>query len=453
VLHVVQRVVGRCRDIRVPFWGGVVERADVEGGFVLHVVQQVVGRCRDTGAAGFLKCVAAQNKESRMPTSGAFRKMVIALTCALALLGCATGGGDDADSIMNPSAPPERGAAFVLTTDFSTGSYSVVDLATRNTFDDIGLGGVSSDAIARVFNGLVYVVNRLGVDGDNIQLIDPQQGYQTIAQESVGNDSNPQDIAVVGTDKAYVSRLNSDQLLIIDPHTLMPTGNPIDLSGLTTQNDLDGVPELFRMLVHNGLLYVLVQHIDFTTGFPPAKVAPGEVVVIDPATDTVQTVIQLHGTNPNTDLQFSPGLNRILVSSQGDFLVNDGGIEAINPDTRTVDAGFVISEAAIGGDISHFQVVSASKGYAVVVDANFDDALVSFDPTTGQKLATLLGPVPVFLSHFAVNSRHELYLAVTDTATPTPGVRIFDTMQDVELTGQPLGVGELPPVWVAFIDE
>jgi hypothetical protein len=377
--------------------------------------------------------------------------VVIGLICILALLGCGTGGGDDAASIMNPSAPPASDAAFVLTTDFSTGSYSVVDLATRNTFDDIELGGVSSDAIARVFNGLVYVVNRFGAD--NIQLIDPQQGYQTVAQESVGNGSNPQDIAVVSAQKAYVSRLNSDQLLIIDPATLMPTGNPIDLSGLTKQNDLDGVPDLFRMLVHNGLLYVLVQHIDFTAGFPPAKVAPGEVAVIDPTTDTVQTVIQLHGTNPNTDLQFSPDLNRILVSSQGDFLVNDGGLEAIDPDTLTVDPGFVISEAAIGGDITHFQAVSARKGYAVVVAANSDNALVSFDPTTGQKLATLLGPVPVFLSYFAVNSRHELYLAVTDTATSTPGLRIFDTVQDVELTRQPLGVGELPPVWVGFIEE
>jgi hypothetical protein len=413
-------------------------------------------------APRFLKRVAVQKKESHVAASSwnnnrargkrsgmRIGLVVIGLLCILALLGCETGGGDDAASIVNPSTPPASGAAFVLTTDFSTGSYSVVDLATRNTFDDIAFGGVSSDAMARVFNGLVYVVNRLGAD--NIQLIDPQQGYQTVAQESVGNGTNPQDIAVVGTDKAYVSRLNSDQLLIIDPATLMPTGS-IDLSSLTKADDLDGVPELSRLLLHNGLVYLTVQHIDFTTS-ALEKRGSGEVVVIDPATDTVQTVIQLNGTNPNTDLQFSPDLNRILVSSQGDFLVNDFGIEAINPDTNTVDPEFVISEAAIGGDITHFQIVSARKGYAVVVDANFDDALVSFDPTTGQKLATLLGPLPTFLSYFAIDSRHELYLAVTDTATPTPGLRIFDTVQDVELTGQPLGVGGLPPVWVVFIEE
>ena len=45
--------------------------------------------------------------------------------------------------------------AFVLTTDFATGSYSVVDLATRNVTRDISLGGVHSDAIARFFSGRI----------------------------------------------------------------------------------------------------------------------------------------------------------------------------------------------------------------------------------------------------------------------------------------------------------
>ena len=57
------------------------------------------------------------------------------------------------------------------------------------------------------FGGRIYVVNRL--NADNIQIIDPQQGYTTPAnaQVSVGNGSNPQDIAFVNATKAYVSRL------------------------------------------------------------------------------------------------------------------------------------------------------------------------------------------------------------------------------------------------------
>ena len=98
--------------------------------------------------------------------------------------------------------------AFVLTADpgRGVGSYSVVDLVTRSVTKDIQRGGVHSDALARSFGGRVYVVNRLRAD--NIQIIDPQQGYTTPAnaQVSVGNGTNPQDIAFMNANKAYVSR-------------------------------------------------------------------------------------------------------------------------------------------------------------------------------------------------------------------------------------------------------
>jgi len=134
--------------------------------------------------------------------------------------------------------------AFVLTTDFRTGSYSVVDLATRSVTKDIRPGGVHSDALARSFGGRVYVVNRL--NADNIQIIDPQQGYTTPAnaQVSVGNGTNPQDIAFVNATKAYVSRLGrtAPRLLILNPTTLATLGE-LDLRSLIKPNDLDGTPE------------------------------------------------------------------------------------------------------------------------------------------------------------------------------------------------------------------
>jgi hypothetical protein len=65
--------------------------------------------------------------------------------------------------------------------------------------------------------------------------------------------------------------------------------------------------------------------------------------------------------------------------SIGNFGFTDGGIEAIDPTTNTV-APLLSLTSAIGGDITHFQIVSASKGYAVVTDADFNNALVSFTP-------------------------------------------------------------------------
>jgi hypothetical protein len=369
--------------------------------------------------------------------------IVLLLIVHLVMVGCSSNSDDTAADL-----PPITNVAFVVTTDFDTGSYSVVDVASRRAFNDINRGGIHSDAIARLFNGRVYVVNRFGAD--NIQIIDPQQGYSTPlgAQLSVGNGLNPQDIAFVDTEKAYVSRLGSTALLIINPTTLTTIGE-LDLRSLTKPEDQDGLPEVASMLMHRGVLYVVLQHIDFTTPFPSAKVARGEVVVIDPATDTVITVLQLNGTNPFSALQFSAALNRILVSSVGELLVNDGGIEAIDPAINTVDAAFVVDEATMGGDITHFQIVSATKGYAIVADANFANALVSFNPTTGERLATLVGPLDVFMPHFAINSRHELYLAIADSTTP--GLRIFDTVSDTERTTTPLNVGLLP-FFILFIE-
>lgn len=355
----------------------------------------------------------------------------------------------DIESASNVPTPTTGGVAFLLTTDFATGSYSVVDLATRNTFDDIDFGGVHSDALARTFGGLVYVVNR---GDDNIQIIDPQQGFMTVprGQVSVGNGTNPQDIAFVGDNRAYVSRLKSKELLIVDATTLA-TLDTIDLSDLAKANDMDDLPELSRMLVHNGLVYLTLQHIDFSTGFPPERVAPGEVVVIDPTDDEVVSVIALNGTNPFSDLQFSPDLNRILVSSIGDFAVADGGIEAIDPDTNMVDPTFVVSETGLGGDITHFELISDTKGFAIVTDANFAVSLVSFNPSTGERLETLVGPLSVFVPHFAINSRGELYLAVADTTTATPEVIVFDALQDIELSR--VSSGALAPQFVLFIEE
>jgi hypothetical protein len=352
---------------------------------------------------------------------------------------------------------PTTNVAFVLTTDFSTGSYSVVDLTSRNVFKDLKLGGVHSDAVARFFinssafpNGRVYVVNRLGAD--SIQVIDPQLGFitPTNGQISVGNGTNPQDIVFVNINKAYVSRLATAQLVILNPTTLARLG-VLDLSSLVTPNDGDGSPEPAYMLMHNGLVYVALQHIDFTQPQLP-KVANGEVVVIDPATDSVVTVIELHGKNPFSEFQFSPTLNRILISSVGDFGVIDGGIEAINPDTNTVDTQFAVSEATMDGDITAFVTVSRTKGFAIVTDTNFANSLITFDPSSGQRLNRLVGPLNAFMPHLAINSQNEVYVAVMDTTIATSGLRIFDAVTDTEITSTPLNAGQFPPVFTVFIE-
>jgi hypothetical protein len=339
--------------------------------------------------------------------------------------------------------------AFVLTADprNGVGSYSTVDLSTRNVTKDIRRGGVSSDAVARAFGGKIYVVNRL--NADNIQIIDPAQGFTTPAnaQVSTGNGTNPQDIAFVSGTRAYVSRLEKTaRLLILNPTTLATLGE-LDLSARIKASDHDGSPEPTYMLVLNGLLYVTLQHLD---NFVP--VAPGEIVVIDPSSDRVVTVITLPFTNPLSPLHFSPTLKRILVSCVGNFGVNDGGIVAIDPSTNTVDANLRITEDALGGDITDFEIVSSTKGVAVISDASFRNAVMTFNPSTGQRIGTLIAPASTFIPHLVLNSRNELYMAVRDLNTPTPGVRVFDAVTDRDLVPGTLNVGQLPPIWTVFLE-
>jgi hypothetical protein len=127
--------------------------------------------------------------------------------------------------------------------------------------------------------------------------------------------------------------------------------------------------------------------------------------------------------------------------------------EVIDPTTRTVERGFRVTEAALGGDITHFGIVSATKGFAVVSDATFRNALVTFNPTTGARLDTLfsISSSDGFLPHFAINSRDELYLAVASQTTPTPRLHIFDVAQDRQVGT--VRSGDLPPVFVLFIEE
>jgi len=357
---------------------------------------------------------------------------------------------------------PTTNAAVVLTTDVSTGSYSVVDLASRSVFKDIKVGGVYSNAIARFVraadfvnpsafpSGRVYVVNRLGAD--SIQILDPQLGFITPPNGvlSVGNGTDAWDMVFVNTNKAYVSRLGSPKLLIIDPTTLRSTGT-IDLSSLVKPTDSDGSPDPAYMLIRNGMVYVALRHIDFKQSQLPI-VARGEVVVIDATTDRIVSVITLNGKDPASEFQFSPNLNRILISSVGNFGVIDDGIEAINPDTNTVDPQFAVSEASMGGDITAFVIVSRTKGFAIVSDATFANALITFDPSSGERLNSLVGPLDVLMAHLAVNSRNEVYVAVVDTTMATSGLRIFDTVTDIEITSTPLNVGQFPPVFTVFIE-
>ena len=344
---------------------------------------------------------------------------------------------------------PEAAAAdfaFITTTDYSTGSSSVIWLDASHT-EESNVASVYSDAVSRYYNGLVYVVNRYG--GDNIQILDPANNFATVRQFSVGSGSDPHDIAFVNETKAYVSRYNTNDLWIVDPSTGAHTGT-IDLSGLA---DADGICEMSRMIIVGGRLFVAVQRLDRNNYWLPAT--PSYIAVVDVSADTLidtdpQTAgiqpITLSGTDPYSDIEFDPYTGRLFVSCVGTWGVADGGAELIDP-TSMKSTGFMLTESSAGGDINDIEVLSADKGYAIVTDANFYNLLVAFDPATGALTDTLYAPQSYTLSDIEVSGGRELFCC--DRSATEPGIRIYNTYTNSEETSNPIDVG-LPPFQITF---
>lgn len=359
------------------------------------------------------------------------RTAVLAATAAVLALSFAT-----------PVAQAAQSRAFVLTGDFMTGSLSVVNLDTRAVSLDVE--PVHSDAVARWFQGELYVVNRFGQD--NVQVIGGPPGYATVRQFSTGNGSNPQDIAFVSATKAYVSRYASASLLIVNPATGSSSG-AIDLSAFA---DEDGTPEMARMIRVGRWLFVALQRL--TPTFVPSGTSM--VAVVDTDADTVLDVnpalpgkqaIILAAQNPVTPFAYDAVGRRLLIGCTGDFVVLDGGVEAIDPVTFQ-SLGLVVTEAALGGDIGDLAWFSGTRSYAIVSDASFNTSLVAWNPSSGTKISTVFSPVGFVLPDCAINDRGELY--VCDNDFFAPGLYVFSAATGAMLAG-PLGTG-LPPQQVVF---
>jgi hypothetical protein len=358
-------------------------------------------------------------------------------------------------ALLAPGAQARAAASkgYILTTDYTSGTLGVVDLATRAVTRDVAV--VSPDPFERWYRGLLYVVNRYGYD--NVQVIDPMQGCATVRQFSVGNGTNPQDIAFASPSKAYVSRLHSPDLLIVDPST----GAGLGVISLAAWADADGNPEAAHLAVVGDLLFVALERL---ANFVPADT--GRVVVVDMRADSVYDadpftpgtqVVKLRGLNPSTDFAVLPGADprsgsHLYIGCSGSWGVTDGGVEDIlvpaqdGPSGAIHSAGFAITESALGGDVLKVIADGAGHPYAIVSDVAGNTSLVSWDPGNGSVLATLYAPGGYSLSDAALDGRGELH--VCNSSFAAPGLFAYEAGSDTCLAG-PLATG-LPPVQIVF---
>jgi hypothetical protein len=341
---------------------------------------------------------------------------------------------------------PRQMLAFVVATDFETGSFATISLDEPRTIDPAGpQRRINADAVPRVFQDLVFIVNRFF--GDNLQVLDPARSFSTTVQCSTGGGSNPQDIAFVDESKAYMTALDDSELLIVDP-TPSPDctdfiRGTIDLSAFA---DADGLPEMSQMAIVGGQLFVTLQKLDRNNFFSPS--GPGSVVVIDTVTDEIVRELTLAGMNPFASTKGLVVRNgSLFIGEVGAFGVNDGGIEQLDP-VSGESAGFVVTEEALGGDITDFVFVSEELAYAIISNPDFTNSVIRFDPSNGSLIDSPLAGVQ-FISDIELNDRGELF--VSDRTAARPGIRILRAADGTEITVEPLDVG-LPPFEIVFLE-
>lgn len=366
----------------------------------------------------------------------------LASAAALALASCS-------DSTVGPGTPPPpHGAyAFVTTTDYSTGAASVVSADTL-LHATINVASIHSDAVARFFDGHMYVLNRQGAD--NVQVLDPADGFRTIKEFSVGNGADPEDIVFVSSKRAFVSRYNEDQMWIVDTDQGRRSGL-IDFSWLA---DADHIPEMAHMVKVDNRVFVAVQRLDRKSQlFPPTGTSyiavfdAGTEKFIDaePATFGTQA-IKLAATNPFGELVYNAASGKIWVPNVGFFGVQDGGLELVDPVALTTSV-VVISEATLGGDITDVVPLDATRGAAIISDSNFNTLLVGFDLNSPATIDTIYAPGSFALADAELSPDGRIF--VSDRTAVAPGIRVFRASDHVQITTQPVDVG-LPPADIEF---
>jgi hypothetical protein len=363
-------------------------------------------------------------------------------TAFIAMMSGACSAQKDAD----PLTATDKVFAVVIATDFESGSISTVDVKTRAAVQDIA--AIHPDSVCR-FDEVTkapFVIERFGADA--VDILDLSDGLTIGRQYSVGAGSNPQDIAASSTDRAYIAKLADSALSIVNPFTGAALGK-VDLSDYA---DEDGIPDITRLLFREDKVYALAAGLN---NFVPTD--KSSLLIINGEAGTVEKEVVLSFVNPSGPLRYSEAVDRLVIIETGGFESKggaddiDGIVEYFDPNTNRLE-GRVITASALGGDIIDAVIVRPDKGFAIVERANgndFETALVTFDPQT-QTLKKTLSSADGFAYPFMEPTPDGKELWLSDRTETRPGIRIFDTATDEQLTDYPIDVG-LPPFSICFV--
>ncbi len=294
---------------------------------------------------------------------------------------------------------------------------------------------VYRDAVAHWHDGLLYVVNRAGAD--NIQVLDPAAGYQTVRQYSLGTNRGLHDIAFDTEGEAYVACYDTAELLRIDP----VSGQILDVISTAAWADADGRPETGQLLAVGDRLFITCERLDRGHYYQP--VGDSYLLVWDMAAEAWEGSILLAGTDPYAR-PFYDG-QYLHVACIGVYGVLDAGVDVVDPVSLT-SLGFEITDALAGGDVLDIEPGPGGWREVIVSDTALQTSVRRY--RAGEGAAAVILPTSAYdYADLAFDGDFQLYVA--DHSASAPGLRVFDAVSGAELTSAPLATG-LPPVSIVL---
>ncbi len=335
------------------------------------------------------------------------------------------------------SSEPWYGQAIIVNTDYSQGSYSLVDLpglgCTKNT------DSISQDAVCRFdpVTGNVFIVER---GSDSVRVLSPVN-WSTVTVFQVFPGGNPQDMAVTSSATAFITQYDNPNLLAVNPLDGTITAS-FDMSSFA---DADGLPEASWTIALGSTVYVALQRLDRNNFFTPTD--HSAIMIFDSDSLTSTGYIHLTGKNVFGKMRFSPALGRIVIPEVGVWGALDGGIEYLDPADNSL-SGFRVTEQALGGDILDAVILAPDKGYAIL-SVNYVTRLVSFNPCLGIKTADILLSDGYDLGYMELVPDGSA-LWICDRTFSSPGIRIINTLTDSQSMTTPIDTG-IAPYMIDFI--
>ncbi|MBN1306655.1 MAG: hypothetical protein JXA18_01970 [Chitinispirillaceae bacterium] len=318
--------------------------------------------------------------------------------------------------------------------DYSEGNTAVYDIDKAKAFANVRT--IDSDNNVRTFNGAVYIIER--TQCDIIKITGSAISKDNIETEvHIGNATNIHDIAFISATKAYVTQYDATDVVIYNPATGKVTGETISLTDFTPDGASN--PNMDAAVYYDGNVYIGLQK--YTDDW--SLTDNSSVAVIDASTDEVQGEIVLDAKNPQGMCIYN---DRLYVACTGSFGAQDGGIEVIDLAAGATD-GILVTEAALGGDVSNVIIVNSTTGYAVVADASWTNAVVCFNPTDGNRHGTIAGVENAAQFGLAWDGT---YFYVGDRSAANPGLLIVDTSDNSVVSG-PHDLG-MPPNAIALLE-